>query len=129
VNELANTELSTSVFFTVCGIEKNQACVIERTQDEYLIRPMKRGVLAQANHHVGKDFSDLNEPIKVDEGDGTVYNCSKERYDVMREEIQQATTTEEAIACLDVEPVQNEESYQQMMFCPETEEVRVWRGI
>ena len=36
VDTLTRTRLSTSVFFTVCGTEKDQACVIERTQAQRL---------------------------------------------------------------------------------------------
>src|SRR6476469_1818226 len=47
VRRLAETRLSTSVFFTICGTEKDQACVLERTQREAILRPMTGPVLVQ----------------------------------------------------------------------------------
>jgi hypothetical protein len=32
-------------------------------------------------------------------------------------------------ACLDVEPVRNDDTYQQMLFVPRTGELRVWRWL
>src|SRR6185369_4971423 len=40
VHALEQTKLSTSVFFTVCGTEKDQACVIERTHNTAEVRPL-----------------------------------------------------------------------------------------
>src|SRR5262245_12826248 len=39
VRTLTETRLATSVFFTVSGTAKDQACVIERTQREAVVRP------------------------------------------------------------------------------------------
>ncbi|HYT89224.1 MAG TPA: hypothetical protein VEL76_11010, partial [Gemmataceae bacterium] len=56
VRALTETHLSTSVFFTLCGSAKDQACVIERTQREAVVRPLSGPVLVQANHHVTGRF-------------------------------------------------------------------------
>src|SRR5262249_31060972 len=40
VEALRRTPLSTSVFFTVCGTERGQACVIERSQRAAVVREM-----------------------------------------------------------------------------------------
>jgi hypothetical protein len=69
VRTLTRTPLSTSVFFTVCGTEKGQACVIERTQRRAAVRPITGPVLVQANHHVAGRFARNNEAIReVEEG-------------------------------------------------------------
>src|SRR5262249_15756137 len=51
VEALRRTRLSTSVFFTVCGTERGQACIIERTQRAAAVREMAEPALTQANHH------------------------------------------------------------------------------
>ena len=40
-----------------------------------------------------------------------------------------ATTLTRAAACLKVDPVRNEDSEQQMVFCPKTGDIRVWRLV
>ena len=70
VQVLTQTRLSTSVFFTVCGTEKDQACVIERTQREAAVRSMPGPALVQANHHVAGQFVKNNEDLReVEEGE------------------------------------------------------------
>jgi hypothetical protein len=63
VRTLSETRLSTSVFFTVCGTAQDQACVIERTQREAVVRRLTGPVLVQANHHVAGRFAKNNEDI------------------------------------------------------------------
>src|SRR5262245_57331768 len=76
VRTLTETRLSTSVFFTVCGTARGQACVIERTQREAVVRPMPGPVLVQANHHVAGRFAKNNEDILEGEDDEDVFSLN-----------------------------------------------------
>jgi hypothetical protein len=38
------------VFFTVCGVKAGESCVIERTPEDYNIRPVGNGLVVQTNH-------------------------------------------------------------------------------
>jgi len=128
VEVLANTRLSTSVFFTVCGVRRGQACVIERTRKATAIRKPRRGVLVQANHHVAPAFQDNN----ASGFDADTLKDSRLRAFTLEEELSSlkgASSLEEVAACLDVSPVCNEQSYQQMAFCPGSGEVRAWRWV
>ncbi len=70
VERFTRTPLSTSVFFTVCGTQKDQACVIERTQRDAAVRTMAGPVLVQANHHVAAQFLKNNDDLlEVDKGE------------------------------------------------------------
>lgn len=51
VKRLKSARLSTSVFFTVCGVQPGQGCVIERTPDRSWIRPYVDQPIVQTNHH------------------------------------------------------------------------------
>ncbi len=64
VRRLTETPLSTSVFFTVCGTEGGQACVIERTQREAEVRTLAGPVLTQANHHSAGRFLNNNDDLR-----------------------------------------------------------------
>jgi len=128
VEVLAKTKLSTSVFFTVCGTHRGQACVIERTRKAAVIRKPRRGILVQANHHVAPDFRDNNKPGC----DAETLRDSKLRAYTLEEELRDlggASSLEEVAACLDVSPVKNAQSFQQMVFQPKTGEVRAWRWL
>src|SRR5262249_41239471 len=63
VEILAGTPLSASVFFTVCGANPKEACVIERTRRDVAIRPLNGQSLVQANHHFAAEFVSNNEAI------------------------------------------------------------------
>ena len=62
VSYLCGTDLSSSVFFTVCGTKKGEGCVIERIMNSYNVREWSGGVLTQANHFEGK-FKSNNKSI------------------------------------------------------------------
>src|SRR5262245_32563327 len=79
VRTLTETRLSTSVFFTVCGTARGQACVIERTQREAVVRPMPGPVLVQANHHVAGRFARNNKDIVEGESDEDVFSLAGSR--------------------------------------------------
>jgi hypothetical protein len=124
VDYLSNTDLAAPVFFTVCGTKRGQACVVERTRTRSAIRQMSGGVLTQANHYV-KKFKTNNRFA----GD---LEYSEERARALLASLGQVRAAEaldEVAAALDVDPVTNEESYQQMAFCPKTGDFRVWRWV
>jgi hypothetical protein len=132
VRALTQTRMSTSVFFTVCGTEKEQACVIERTQTEAVVRPLTGPVLVQANHHVAAEFLRNNAELReVVEGEEEFsLEGSGSRADVLTREltaIQPSCLLDGAAAVLDIPTVLNKFTCQQMAFCPRSGEVKAWR--
>jgi hypothetical protein len=131
VRTLTRTPLSTSVFFTVCGTEKDQACVIERTQQQAAVRSMTGLVLAQANHHVAARFARNNEELEVVEGEEEFSlegsTCRADTLCRLLSAIRSPSTLRYAAEVLDIPPVLNKLTCQQMVFCPRTGEVGVWR--
>ncbi len=132
VERLRYTRLSTSVFFTVCGSERDQACVIERTPREAVVRTMGGAPLVQANHHVATAFADNNEAIRDVPPGEEVFSLdgSSRRADLMYSVLDQLSapyTLESVANALDVETVLNSQTCQKMVFCPRTGELGVWR--
>ncbi len=134
VTALRKTPLSASVFFTVCGTEASQACVIERTPRASAVRLLDGPTLVQANHHVAARFAKNNADLDdVAEGE---QEFSREGSAARAEALAQALATagepgelEEAARVLDAGPVLNKFTCQQMAFCPRTGGVRVWRRM
>lgn len=134
VEALRKTPVSASVFFTVCGTEAGQACVIERTPRSAIVRPLDGSVVVQANHHVGARFAPNNadlDDVKEDEQEFS-REGSAARADTLAQALTapgESATLEEAARVLDVEPVLNKFTCQQMAFCPRTGGVAVWRRL
>jgi hypothetical protein len=132
ISALTETRLSTSVFFAVCGARKGQACVIERTQGEAIVRPMPGPVLVQANHHVAGRFAKNNEDILKGSADEDLFSLagSGMRADTLcgtLAELPLPCTPEIVANALNAAPVLNADTCQQMVFCPGSGEVMVWR--
>ena len=132
VERLTQTPLSTSVFFTVCGTEKNQACVIERTQRAAAVRSLTGSVLVQSNHHIDERFIKNNEELRdVEEGEEEFSpEGSALRADTLTKalaEIRSPSTLETVARVLDVSTVLNKLTCQQMVFCARSGDVKVWR--
>ncbi|HEV3263494.1 MAG TPA: C45 family autoproteolytic acyltransferase/hydrolase [Gemmataceae bacterium] len=132
VETLTQTRLSTSVFFTVCGTQKAQACVIERTQCEAAVREMTGPMLVQANHHVAERFVKNNEELpQLGEGedDFSLQGSSRraDTLDCALRQLRLACTLDEAANTLNAGTVLNKDTCQQMVFCPRTGDVKVWR--
>jgi hypothetical protein len=132
ITALKKTPLSTSVFFTVCGTEKDQACVIERTQLGAAIRAMKGSVLVQANHHVAKRLRKHNEELhEREEGETeSFYGNSSRRLYTLEAALAQLSPTcalVEVGRALEIAPVLNEQTCQQMVFCPRAGAIKMWR--
>jgi Acyl-coenzyme A:6-aminopenicillanic acid acyl-transferase len=134
VDRLTKTHLAASVFFTVCGVEKDQACVIERTQKDAVVRPPIDGVVVQTNHHVAGRFVKNNEDIRdVPEGEEEFsIDGSTQRTNILSRalaELPESCTLETAAHALEIPTVLNKFTVQQMAFCPRTGDVRVWRNL
>jgi hypothetical protein len=134
VRRLTETRLSTSVFFTVCGTEDGQACVIERTQREAEVRPMTGAVLTQANHHSAARFAKNNDDLRDVEGADEVFSLegSAGRQQLLARKLAEAPAPYSLVGaanCLDVPPVLNGDTCQQMAFCPGTGQAKVWRRV
>jgi hypothetical protein len=132
VQTLGQTPLSTSVFFTICGTEKSQACVIERTQRSAAVRPMTGSVLVQANHHIASRFARNNEELReVAEGEEEFsIEGSSFRADALARalsEMRVPCSLSDAGEALNIPTVLNKLTCQQMAFCPGTGDVAVWR--
>jgi hypothetical protein len=132
VRTLTETRLSTSVFFAVCGTVKDQACVIERTQRQAVVRPMPGPVLVQANHHVAGRFARNNQDILEGSADHDVFSLagSSKRAETLSRalaELPGSCTPATVASALNVVPVLNQDTCQQMVFCPGSGEVTVWR--
>jgi acid ceramidase len=132
VRTLTETRLSTSVFFTICGTAMDQACVIERTQREAVVRAMPGPVLVQANHHVAGRFVKNNEDILEGEADEDVFSLagSGKRADTLDRalgEISVSCTLETVANALNKATVLNQDTCQQMVLCPASGEVKAWQ--
>jgi hypothetical protein len=134
VETLRKTPVSASVFFTVCGTEPGQACVIERTPRSAVVRPPDGPALVQANHHVAARFAANNADLDEVEEDEQEFSRegSAARADALARALAAPggpAALEEAARVLDAGPVLNKFTCQQMAFCPRTGGVRVWRRL
>ncbi|MSU51374.1 MAG: hypothetical protein EXS37_20180 [Opitutus sp.] len=125
---LSQRHLATSVFFTVCGTAKGQACVIERTARLAVIRPYTAPALAQANHHsLSSRFAKNNRRLAEFEG-GDFQADSLRREQTLTGLLgalgSSCQSPEGVHAALQAAPVRNEETCQQMVFCPAAGTVR-----
>lgn len=133
VDVLTHTHLSTSVFFTLCGVERGQACIIERTQTQAVVRKAGESA-AQANHHVAPDFAPNNRPMcELDEGEvESAYAYSQRRAQALEDRLasyKASSGLDSLVAVLEADPVTNDSTYQRMIFCPGRGTVKVWRRL
>lgn len=133
VYRLKRTEMSTSAFFTVCGAEEGQACVIERTRKDASVRSFEAPVLVQANHYVSQRFRTSNAVIEKKDKDGDSFiHSSFDRARILTDElsrIDSADSLDDVADCLDAPEVLNEDTHQQMVFCPKTGKYKAWRMV
>jgi hypothetical protein len=132
LRRLSDTHLCTSVFYTICGTAPGQACVIERTQREAVVRPMPGPVLVQANHHVAARFAKNNADILEGGADEDVFSLagSSKRARTLASalgEFPVSCTLESLGDVLNRAPVLNQDTCQQIVFCPASSQARVWR--
>jgi predicted choloylglycine hydrolase len=132
VNVLEHTTLSTSVFYTVCGTEKDQACVIERGPQAAVVRPLTGPPLVQANHHSANRFAKNNAKLPArdsDEPEFSIWGSSlrAERLGHGLAALAGSCPLENTVEALNLPAVLNRFTCQQMAFCPRTGDVKVWR--
>jgi len=122
VHKLSCTKLAVPVFFTVCGAARGQACVIERTQSDAAIREFDKVPLVQSNDFTSDKFSGIGaEDYGTEDSRVRSLALAGALADVGHKGLK------EIASCLDIEPVLNIETQQQMAFCPATGEMQVWR--
>lgn len=118
VERLQRVHLSTGVFFTVCGTQPGEACIIERTAREAKVRPLdSTGVEAQSNHYIAfQEYAHEHEPYREDE----LIRTTEERREKMLEAARgfsgRPSGLEGLIELLD--QTQNSQTVQRMAFCP-----------
>ncbi len=128
VETLRSTPLSTSVFFTVCGINPGEGCIIERTQTRAVVRPLVDDVLVQANHYVSPQFQKSNSVMgRMHAAEFVHY--SDIRVDEMSCALASCKDESDLEGVLNRPHVDNMETVQKMIFCPRTGMVRVWRRL
>lgn len=129
---LTRTPLSTSVFYTLCGSNPGQGCVIERTADRAQVRPLVAGIEAQANHHVAREFQPLNDRLKRYMND-PVIRTTKKRRQAMLDELSSRNTASGSIGdlldVLAIQPICNSDTVQRMVFCPAKGEIHMDRRL
>jgi hypothetical protein len=111
---------SMSPFFAhVVGRKADQHCVINGCGDGYWVREKDGDCLIQTNHFVDEEWDHLNGPDEWEE-DGVVWTWdSKPRYRSLKRRLRRLPeTVTEAMTKLKRSPVTNENTMQQMAFCP-----------
>jgi hypothetical protein len=91
-------------------------------------------VLAQANHHVAERFAHFNKDLRdVEEGlNESFHNDSARRADALGTTLKETPPTpalDDLVSGLNLPPVLNGYTCQQMVFCPRTGAVKVWRRV
>jgi hypothetical protein len=145
VNALSRAEFSTPVFFTICGSEPGQACVIEVAHKGLFNQQVNKRefsfaerFLVQTNHY--DEYGPLAkqntyDPSRRLTGDPSAVDLEKssgERRramaDIMKRIIARGSLDLDIVAeyALSEPPVQNRFTVQQMLMVPKTGELRVW---
>ena len=136
VEHLATRRLASSVFYTVCGKERGEGCVIEYVKTDYAggrlctVRPYDGAPLAQSNHYQHATLEAYNGIVDTDRS--MLMRTSRERSRVLKaglEALAGARTLDDCAAALEKAPVENEETQQKMVFCPAAGRMRVWRRL
>lgn len=135
---LLNTDLATNVFFTLCGIERGEACVIERGQSrlDTRVRWMRGDLLVQTNHcpplpetpdDVGNKTKQQADPRNarlqsyIDSGDvvaATSFDRRKEMFAALRPHSGGTSTPREVLDALNGSTITNETTCQRMVLQP-----------
>lgn len=132
---LKKTELSTSVFYTLCGKSPGQACVIERTKDTAVIREAGSGCEAQSNHHIAGELEKNNEVLKTSTTlrNDPLLGTTKQRRETMLQKLgaipSAAGDLTQLFALLSDEPITNAGTVQRMIFCPARGELHIDRCL
>lgn len=139
---ICNWEVSAPVFITLCGVLKDQACVIEigSTNTKHIVES-KEGILVQTNHHdVQSPFENVEmKSVPVDEDGNTIdnwyYSELLSSSQVRQLQLKEALTrTYESSSQLDwflenqyaTKPIWNYETAQWVRMRPASGEIEVW---
>jgi len=134
VARLREARLATSVFFTVCGVNRGEACVIEHIKTRWIgghevrVRDAGDGVVTQSNHYQHPDFMRFNP--NMERSKSMLMRTSPSRAETLAAALESATSSTslaDFVACLQRDPVENPETRQKMAFCPARGALLVWR--
>ncbi len=112
VDYLCNTELAAQCFFMVVGNE-DEACVIERTIDDYALREYDSSPLVLTNHYVTDKFEHLNH----DEIESSV---SRYRSALRAARRYSKQNLKDTLKILGTRTTLHEQTVQQMAFAPKS---------
>jgi predicted choloylglycine hydrolase len=134
VTRLRETQLATSVFFTICGAEVGQGCVIERTPKDSVVRPYLGQPLVQTNHHIDNRFEANNDDIREGASDDDVFSLdgSQKRHCLLSEQLaafKGPILVDSLMEPLNKPTVLNGDTCQKMVFVPKRGDIRVLRKI
>ena len=128
VARLRSERLSTSVFFTVCGVLPGEGCIIERTAKRHALRPLVEGAVVQTNHHMADEFLNLGK-FDADDDLRLLIQNSVERQGFMLRQLHRARREgldlRRLLDCLSLPPVCNGETVQRIAFHPARGEMLV----
>lgn len=134
VERLRTSRLASSVFFTVCGVKRGEACVIERVKTrlrgghEAAVREAGDDVIAQSNHYQSDALARYNPDFSADST--LLMRTTRARAGQLAARLRACptlATLDDAQQVLRKDPVCNAETRQMMVFCPARGDVRVWR--
>jgi hypothetical protein len=120
---LRDTELSSNVFFALCGTE--EACVIERTATESAVRNYRGKPLVQGNHFISKKFAHLNGDCDL------LTKDSGGRCSVLGDLLAANTagySKRSMRPILRTYPVRNEQTVHSAVYCPSQGTTDIWAG-
>jgi hypothetical protein len=146
VDRLANTEVGAPVYYTVCGAEAGQGCVIEvahigllRQQVNVRRLDEKRPWLVQTNHYdengaLGRQNIPQRIPAQPKWEEELLEISSRERRRVMEASVagaiaQSSASVPQLVESIRVLPVQNIHTVQQMVLHPQSGQLQVWAGV
>jgi len=120
IEQLSIQPVASSVFFTVCDSQSDEACVIERIQYRSAVQERYGPSLVVTNHFHHSDFERHNDPTTLGDSE---YRLSEMRNALNRQD----HTFESAFACLGQSTVPD--TVQRIAFCPKTGEIKVERRV
>jgi hypothetical protein len=107
---LSDTQLSTPALFTVCGIDN--ACVIERTRKDYMIRYYEGQPLVVTNHYLTAEFEDRNNEDFIGDSNNRYKSALKAAKRFKGKSLESSLNIlDNAVCCNDI-------TVQQMAFVP-----------
>jgi len=123
VHSLCHRQLSTGVFYTVCGTQSGQACVIERTAEDFRVRPLTNGLEAQSNHYVTRQGQSQNTALHHQYRNDPLIKTTEDRHREMEKQLRtldgkRVENLGELLSLLTRSPITNDETAQRMVFCP-----------